>query len=185
MSVRFPGNAFNGEDSDLGPPIAELLRTVRVLECDGQETTLKGTPPSLQLLTSGATALAKVWAIVLGICGSAAGVWAAIEAASTDQPVLVASAAFLGAAGLVSAALVVRGDVSARARAASAEYAARASIIAAFLSNTYVGRPPAPTPEKTRYWLRESDGSGRVAPEWKPVDRVEQDASGLIAVLAG
>ena len=80
MSVQFPGKAYNSGE-DLGPPIQELLRAVNVLEgvrrdTDGkevqEESTLLGTPPSLQLITAGATTLTKVWAVLLGLAGSAA-----------------------------------------------------------------------------------------------------------------
>ncbi|MCA0144282.1 hypothetical protein [Blastococcus sp. LR1] len=191
MSVQFPGSAYAPDQLDLGEPIQELLRDVHVLEGprtgpDGkplpEQSAILGTPPSMQLITAGATALSKGWAVVLGLGGSAAGVLTAVRSTSQTDPVLVISTALLAAAGLIAAALVVRGDVSARAQAAAAEYAARAAIVNSFISNCYVGRPKA---ERTSYWLREDDGNGRISVDWKPVERMERENGELIAVLAG
>jgi hypothetical protein len=146
MTTRWRANgaAPAGKDVDA---VTGLLQSLRVLGRDRDyrgnefEWTVRGTPPSVAILESGATALTKVWAIVLAAIGVAATVAAFMTHGWEDEPVevrlvLLPSLAVLLAVLVLSVTLIVRGDVRARADGAVAMYQARAETAGAFLALT-------------------------------------------------
>jgi hypothetical protein len=134
----------------------ELLQALQLLGTDTARkagtTFLGGTPPSLQVIKSGALASTK-WvaglvASVGGVTGAAAAVAGAIRTFSGDagQPETVAliggAAVLLGAVAL-ALSVVVGTDLIARGMATSARHEGRAEVTSAFLAAT--GGLPAST----------------------------------------
>jgi hypothetical protein len=188
--VKWPGSAYDKEADDLSLPSQQLLKDLKLLEGEGAPT-LWRTPPSLQVITAGSTALSKGWASLVGIFGGAGAIWTALQgfgADPQDEPlqraVFVASAAVILAAAVIAIAVIVRGDVTARAEASAAEYQARAHVATALLNSFQFGRF-LPTPvQETRYWLRAKDAHGRPEPKWRGVVGFEHDEQqGLVAVV--
>lgn len=153
--VQWPGGAYDSEADDLSAPITRLLRDLRLLEtaADERERALLTTPQSLQVITAGATALTKVWAGLVGALGGGGAIFAAVKglgAGSGDTPlqraVFVASAALLVAVAALSVAIIIRGDVAARATASAAEYRARADVAVSLIAGVQHARPQPPVP---------------------------------------
>jgi hypothetical protein len=189
--VRWPGSAYDGAGDDLSAPVRQLLHDLRLLEKPGDEgrTNLLKTPQSLQVMTAGTTALSKAWAGLLGFFGGGGALLTALDglgASGKDTPlqraVFVASAAVMLAAVAVSIALIVRGDVAARAAASAAEYRARAEVATALLGSFRHGRPRRPSPpppeRKPEYILQRSSG------EWEAVSRFAWKGKKLHAITA-
>lgn len=53
------------EPSPPKTPLKDMLVDLRVLEKDGETPTLWSTPPSVQVITAGGTALVKFWAVLV------------------------------------------------------------------------------------------------------------------------
>ncbi len=117
----------------------------------------------MQVITAGSTALSKITTAVVAAFGGAAALGAAVLAFLQDDRnsaplmlVLVGSVAAVLSATVLSIALIVRADLSARSAATSAEYRARAETAAALLQGFGRSRPsPAPEP---RYWTKTRHG---------------------------
>lgn len=201
--VQWPGNAYDAEGKDLSAPIQQLLRDLNLLEGQVHDdkgnpaplTTnlFTGTPPALQVITSGATALSKGWATLVGLFGGGTALWTALQgfgADPQDEPlqraVFVVSAAVIMAAAVISIAVIVKADVAARAEASAAEYEARARVADALLNSFQYGRPlPLPKGEP-RYWLRKKDGP-RTESKWYGINGFEFDDRNkeLVAIVDG
>jgi len=101
-------------------------------------TAFTGAPQSIAIIEAGATAASKGWAAAISALGGATAVWAAVSHFWESQPAvqgtLIVGAAVVIAACALGAALIMYGDVQARGQAAAAQYPARASVAAAFLS---------------------------------------------------
>ncbi|MCA1702652.1 MAG: hypothetical protein LC808_05050 [Actinobacteria bacterium] len=122
-AVRWPKNAIDPDGKDLVEPVASLLRQLALLESKADVEAgvrpVGGTPYSLQVITAGATSGAKIAGVAassssfIGALGSA---YAAYNAGELPLKIaLVSAVALILAAGVISVALIVRGDVSARA----------------------------------------------------------------------
>lgn len=173
--VRWPGNAIDATGEDLSHPIQQLLRDMELLEDRDQgKTTLRGgTPPTLQVMTAGATSLSKWMAALVGSLGGAGGVATAVAGFWGTQDELlkityIGSASVLLSAMCISIAVIVKADVSARAQAMSAEYTARAQITACMLNSPEYGRP-APAPP-TVYFAQVPDDDNQPDRTWRAVD---------------
>ncbi len=187
QKVQWPGSAYSEAGDDLSPPVRQLLYDLRLLELPTEEG--KGgvltTPQSLQVLTSGATALGKGWATLVGLVSGGGAVLTGLEGLSgvgagdaLQRAVFVASSAVMLAAAAVSVAMIIKADMTARASASAAEYQARAAVTTAMLSSLQFGPPrPAPTsPDKPEYILQKTTG------EWEPVQRFEWHNQALHAL---
>lgn len=187
-AVKWPGDAaYAADGGDVGEPIRSLLQGLRLLETPAQEREgvklTQGTPVSLQVLTSGATSIAKWWTGLIATIGGGGTVLAAIDnwqadpANDTARSVAILGVALLGSAVVLSIALIVRADVSGRAAATTAEYAARAQVAEAMLDNMQYGRPaPAAPPPRSYYWAQTDYG-------WFPVTDFAWRNGALVAVL--
>ncbi len=165
-TVQWPDGAYNSSKDDLSEPMRGLLQDLNLLEdeSDLQEPPARSfgwrnaTPPSLQVLTAGATSLSKATASFVAGVGGLSAILATVVGFATDPAndstlmlVLVGSTALVLSAVTIAVAVIVWADVTARATATSAEYRARAQTAAALLDG--IGRSrPAP-----RYWLRDKN----------------------------
>src|ERR1700722_13286937 len=121
MSGSWPDSA--------GTSIGKLLTTLRAVDQPAGTTDTPSplkTPYSLQDIKSGATTLTKLWAVAVAAAGGAPAVWAIIEGlansvggSKSDVPLVraafVISGAVLLSAVSIAIAIIVRGDVAARA----------------------------------------------------------------------
>jgi hypothetical protein len=124
-----------------GASIHSLIKDIRSTgQADVKPRALK-TPFSLQVIQSTATWLAKGWAAAVAASGGATalialitGVWIGI---GTDpvRIAVVASAALVLAAVAISIAIIVRGDLVARATGAAARHHAERAIASSALNN--------------------------------------------------
>lgn len=182
-AVKWPGKAYDETADDLGPPIQQLLVDLHVLEDEseaGKRTAFR-TPFSLQVITAGATAMAKVWPVIITTLGTVGG-WSLWRGLGYDSNDPVPAAAFTLAAGLFAAAVVigiaviVRADVSARATATAAQYHARAQVTSALLSSSQynVPLPPQPPAPALNYMLMTKDD------RWHPVTSFRATSHGVV-----
>jgi hypothetical protein len=186
--VQWPGDVYDPAEKDLSKPVREMLYGLRLLEHPDQEATgatlISGTPVSLQVLTSGATSMAKWWTGVIDLVGGGGTVLAAIDNWQADpanagaRSVAIAAVAALGAAVVLAIALIVRADVAGRATAASAEYAARAQVAVAVIDNARHGHPvPAPPAPEAHYRVQ-TDG------QWVEVKGFKWVNNAIVAIRA-
>ncbi len=139
---------------DQAVPLAQLLQGLQLLASDDdREAAARSsgewsaeTPPSMQVIKSGALSITKTWtkrvtgagigvSVVLGGVGSGVaaltdGLTPAIGAALVGGIALVASATAL------ALAIFIKADLDARGQATAARHAGRAEVAAAFLSAT-------------------------------------------------
>lgn len=188
VAVKWPTGAVD-DGADLSGPLANLLRNVGFMAPSGEEGDVvswnKGTPPSLQLIKSGALAASKGWSATIAALGGGTAIitaWTAWKANWDDvgaalQITYVAAITVLIATTALAIALVVRADVSGRAQAAAAEYQARAEVVAAFMKVTrdltqqpfVVGAP--------EHWISKANGARL------PVNSIRFDSTeGLVFV---
>jgi hypothetical protein len=189
--VRWPGKGYDPEGTDLSQPMRQLLIDLNLLEspATGEKVSLRrGTPHSLQVMTSGATSISKlVVGAVGGIGGLSAlatglnGFFGKVGPDNLDTPLVrtafIIAGALMGMAVAVSLAIVVRADVSARAESSAAQFTARAQVAAALLQS-YVAPAIAPA-EETSYAVRTTDDS------WHKVLEFRWDHNGVVAVIDG
>lgn len=191
-AVRWPGLARDPLGVDFKPPITHLLQGCDLLgdSTENQKNSssswgpFAGTPPSFQIIESGATALAKVWATVAAAVGGSVAIGTAITAFWTSQDAVVRVAALIGlavvlAAALVAIAIIVRGDIAARGVGAAAQYQARAFITEAFLRTSLRSQPWRPGELDTLLTDAMADFQARVGStrEWSPVLGVRMHAA--------
>lgn len=182
MTVQWPGAAVNDGGLDLSAPLVGLLQQLNVLEKERElevgPTAFGGTPASLQVITAGATSVTKWVSGIITALGGGATVWAALKGfwittSEVQRVAYIAAAAVVGSSLAIALALIVRSDVSARAVASAAEYAARAGVAKTFLETTVAAAG-------TRYLLKR-----RGSDNWIPVTCFQQDPGlGLLAVTA-
>jgi len=189
--VRWPGKGYDPEGTDLSQPMRQLLIDLSLLESPaaGEKVHWKnGTPHSLQVMTSGATSISKlVVGAVGGIGGLSAlatglnGFFGKVGPNNLDTPMVrtafIVAGALLGAAVAISLAIVVRADVSARARSSAAQFDARARVASALL-RSYVAPALAPA-EETPYAVQTKDNS------WHIVKEFRWEANRVVAVIDG
>jgi hypothetical protein len=187
--VQWPGKAFNPTGNDLGATTTGLLEALRLLSDPADRLKKPGlkTPASLQVLTSGSTAITKVYTVLATavggggalVAGTAAFWDRALRGSFADQAlqrsVLMASAALLGSAVVLAVAIMVRGDVQGRAAGHAAKYAARAEVAAAFLHTVQAAFPQLGSAE---YYVQRGTG------QWLRVNSFEWDGSDAVAVTA-
>lgn len=165
--------------------LKNALLDLKVLESD-DSVTLFATPASVQVIAAGGMAMSKWWAglVAAGFGGSALAQglkaldWlpGADEVVGIQQNVLTGSAALVASAAVVAIALIVKGDVSARARATSAQYKARAAIATALIQGfQYEAPPPAPAPLQPQHIGRSK------ADKWFTVQQFEWGEAGMVA----
>ncbi|MGE5132998.1 MAG: hypothetical protein ACM32E_08830 [Gemmatimonadota bacterium] len=180
MSIQWPSAAVSSDD-DLGSPAAAFLVKLNLLEKDGEldQVGLFRTPPSLQVITAGGTALSKGSAAAVASLGGGAAVWAVVKGFWTTQPgdqwlAYIGAAALTIAAVVIALALIVRADVQARASATAAQYAARAETAVAFLQTTQQ--------IAAQHYVIQRNGTNI----WLDVKSFEEDpARGVVAVIDG
>ncbi len=186
-NVQWPGKAYDEDGDDLGAPLQQLLIDLHVLEKEGDvgAVTWTQTPPSVQVITAGATTLGKYWPAVIAFFGGGGAIATGIKGwglgtgnSVTERAVLTASAAGLAAAVAIAVAIMVRADVGSRALASAAQYQARASVASALLTSGHynVPLPPDPAPPVAHYMLQTG---GR----WYPVREFASSDSGVVAYL--
>lgn len=165
---QWPGKAFNADADNITEGLRALLQDARLLETAGDEAkdvkVWAGTPQSMQVLTSGATTLTKVWASLTALLGGGGAILAAVSTfwdrfgtgveAAIQRSALMVAAGVLGSAVVLAIALMVRADVSGRARAQAATYAARATISVAFMETL---QAVLPAPSESRYLVKKGD----------------------------
>jgi hypothetical protein len=154
--TRIPSKAVS-PDADVVKPTQSMLQGLQLLgptenadkqDGDGLGSIVTGPPQSVALIEAGATAAAKWWAAGAG--GAIVATWSAVLAWFGDQATAV-QVAVLGAAGIVTAALVLAigyllaSDVRGRAQAAAATIEARSKVALAMLNaaETVYEQPPA------------------------------------------
>lgn len=168
-AARFPAQSVAADGEDLGLPTAELLRSVGMLpkkgEVAGPTAAVLGTPDSVWVIESGATALSKWWAAGAGatiLAGWATvGTWWGTQDPSIKETVIW-GAAICTAAIFVGIAYIVGSDVRGRAAATAATLEARGLVAQAMVRESARLYKPAPpttrpqlvsiSPEKTVRW---------------------------------
>jgi hypothetical protein len=155
MSESWPDSA--------GTSIGKLLTTLRAVGQPAGTTDTPSplkTPYSLQDIKSGATALTKLWAVAVAAAGGAPAIWAIIEGlansvggSKSDVPLVraafVISGAVLLSAVSIAIAIIVRGDVAARATAHAARRSAEGAIVSSVLANYRFALPSGWLVKKT------------------------------------
>jgi hypothetical protein len=146
-TVAFPGKAV-GDGQDLLPPLQSLLVGLNVLpkpedvEDDNNFWwAFRGTPQSVAILESGATALSKGWTVVIGALGGAAAITAAVKNFWQSSPLsvqiaLLAATAVVVTAAIIAIAQMVSSELKARATGAVALYDARKAVALQFLASS-------------------------------------------------
>jgi hypothetical protein len=189
--VQWPAKAYAPEGEDLAPPIKGLLTELRLLENPNPEEKVTwdgGTPQSLQVMTSGASAISKlVVSLVAGGGGLAAiatglnGFFTSVGPDNLDTPLVrtafILGGSVLGAAVVLALAVVVRSDVTARAHATAAQFQARGTVASALLNSFVV--PVAPTTPPPGYAILTEDGS------WVLVEEFSWKENKLVAKVDG
>lgn len=137
---KVPANAVAPDGGDLVAPAAELLRGLSLLPKEGESagalSAFTGTPDSVAVIESGATALSKMWAAGLGT--AVAALWVRVATWWPDQDpdvqTTVLWAAAIATAALVAGlAYIVGSDVRGRAAAMVATVKARSEITQALI----------------------------------------------------
>lgn len=141
--AQIPGKYVNDTGDDFVAPLAALLMGVGLL---GENN--KDSKEGLNELKEGALGVSKwlgAFAGGAGILGVGTAIVSAFTAAQEPTRVaLIVGGSLIGAAAAIALALVVQGDVRARAASAVAQYEARSTTSAAFLSlSSSVLRVPA------------------------------------------
>ena len=163
-------------DQDLGAPLKQLLIDLGIKGTDDDQgkagnasTALTGTPASLWILESGATAAAKGWAAALAALGGGTVLSARLtlfwnETAGAHDQIILSAGIFIAACAL-AIGLIMYADLRARGQGAAAQYHARAAIAVAFLTTApaavrAANPPTAPTTAPS------SSGPPEPAVEW-------------------
>jgi hypothetical protein len=188
--LRWPGKGYDPE-KDLSQPMRQLLIDLSLLEnpVPGEKVKwLAGTPLSLQVMTSGASTTVKlVGTAIAGVGGLStiatglSGFFGKVGADNLDTPLVrtafIFAGALMGMAVVVSLAIVVRADMSARAASAAAQFKARAEVASALLQS-YVAPALAPA-EETSYAVQTKDNSWHIVKEFRWED------NHVVAVIEG
>lgn len=140
--VRFPGKLVDPSAEDLAAPLQQLLRDLGLLESSDDAAKgaklIDGTPPSLQVIKAGTLSVTKAWVTLTasaGFAGALTTLIAAWKAAPDNlQITLVAGASVIIAATAIAIAMIVRGDVGARAATSTELYRSRAQVSNSFLA---------------------------------------------------
>ena len=141
-TVQFPGKLVDPSAEDLAAPLQQLLRDLGLLESSEDAAKgaklIDGTPPSLQVIKAGTLSVTKAWATLTasaGFAGALTTLLAAWKAAPDNlQITLVGGASVIIAATAIAIALIVRGDVGARAATSTELYRSRAQVSNSFLA---------------------------------------------------
>lgn len=141
FTSRLPRTAIASEGNDLVEPAADLLRGLSLLPKQGESAgvgaAFKGTPDSVAVIESGATALSKLWAAGLGTSilsiWSSVSVWWGKQGGDVQVGGVLWGAAIAIAALALGLAYIVGSDVRGRAAATVATLDARATIADAFI----------------------------------------------------
>ena len=194
--VQWPDTIVSSDktDTDLGPPLTQLLVDLGIKGTAADETlagapstALKGTPVSVSIIESGATAASKGWATLIAALGGGTAVWGAVtnfwKSESGIQGNLVIGAAVVIAACALGVALIMYGDVRARGQGAAAQYTARAAIATAFLQGATIAvKIPAavsgPQPDKAAPPPPPPDGSADIRTEVQATQKQIGDIDG-------
>lgn len=140
--VRIPGQPVDADATNVAGPLQQLLVDLGLLESSADMkkgvSLQDGTPPSLQVIKAGALSVTKAWTALTasaGLAGSSATLIAAWNVASDNlQIALIGGASLILAATAIAIALIVHGDVGARAATTIQLYRSRAQISDSFLA---------------------------------------------------
>jgi hypothetical protein len=83
--VQWPGKSvFDPNGESIADPLVGLLGALRDMDSDDAEAnkekaTLFKTPPSLQVITAGAPAVAKAWTMAIAALGGGTAIWASFK----------------------------------------------------------------------------------------------------------
>jgi hypothetical protein len=190
-----------GPSGDQAVPLAQLLQGLQLMASDDdREAAARSsgwaaeTPPSMQVIKSGALSITKTWtkrvtgagigaSVVLGAVGSGV-------AALTDGLTPAVGAALVGGIALVASAtalalaIFVKADLDARGQATAARHAGRAEVAAAFLSAT-APRPAAVDVDKVAAAavekIRSDDAAAQTADaETQALQATQAAAAGIL-----
>lgn len=157
-SAAIPVQAVSQGD-DLAAPLQTVLRQINVLPQPGDSAktkgatgALKGTPSSVAVIESGATALSKGWTALIGALGGTTVIVGAVQKFWTGQSggiriALVASFAGFMSVTVIAIAIMVGSDVRGRAIGSVARYETRSAVTVAFLeavANLSMANRPTP-----------------------------------------
>lgn len=151
---RIPAKAVSTDGEDLAAPVADLLRALSLLPKEGESgagfwSAFTGTPDSVAVIQSGATAISKGWAAGLG--ASVLVVWGSVVKWWPKQPddikeVVLWAAALASVALVLGLAYIVGSDVRGRAAATVATVEARAAVARVFSREAAAIYTPEDTP---------------------------------------
>jgi hypothetical protein len=141
--AQFPGKSI-GDQQDIVDPLMAVLRGLNILPTADDKAAnsffwaFQGTPTSVAVLESGATALSKGWAIVIGALGGATVITAAVNGFWKSQTgavhvVLIAGTSLTIIAAIAAIVMMVRSDINSRTQGSIAIYEARKSIALEFM----------------------------------------------------
>lgn len=140
--IQIPASAVQDDGKDLSAPVAQLLRDLSLLptatdlkEAGKATRAFTGTPDSVAVIESGATAISKAWAAGLGTAavagwGSVVGFWNSNQG---ERSVMIWAAVIASAALVLAIGYIVASDVRGRAAATVATYEARARVAVAIV----------------------------------------------------
>jgi len=187
--VQWPDTIVSSDktDTDLGPPLTQLLVDLGIKGTTDDETTaetastaLKGTPVSVSIIEAGATAASKGWAALIAALGGGTVAWGAVsnfwKSETGVQGNLVIGAAVVIAACTLGVALIMYGDVRARGQGAAAQYSARAAIATAFLQGATIAVKTPAAVSGPQPATAASDGSADIRTE---VQATQKQVSGI------
>lgn len=150
---QLPAKAVSKDGGDLVVPVTDLLRALSLLpkqgEFAGPGAAFKGTPDSVSVIESGATALSKGWAAgggvaILSLWASVGGWW--IKQSGDIQVGVLWAAALASVALVLGLAYIVGSDVRGRALATVATLEARAAVAQSFIREAAALYTPDLTP---------------------------------------
>jgi hypothetical protein len=140
--VQIPASAVKDDGEDLSAPATQLLRDLSLLptatdlaDAGKPAKAFSGTPDSVAVIESGATAISKGWAAGMGAAavaswGSVVGFW---DANKDQRSVMLWAAGIASSALVLAIGYIVASDVRGRAAATVATYEARAHIAVAMV----------------------------------------------------
>jgi hypothetical protein len=149
MAIQVPTGAVGGDD--LLQPMQDLLRGLSVLPTQADldknpaGMALLGTPQSVSIIESGATALSKGYAVVITALGGGAAVASLVtgfwkgEATGVRIALTAGTALFLAAA-VIAVAVIVASDVRGRAAGAVSQYNVRSQVAVSLLEVSFAAR---------------------------------------------
>jgi len=184
MAASRPESTTDGWPQSASKAITDFLGDLRAVGRpegypDNGVVTGRTTPYSLQDLTSGATALTKVWTPVMAVFGGGPALWAMFKGFVSDSTTgpggsgarvaLIAGGSALLCVVALAIALIIRGDVASRATVRAARHHAEGQIVSAALTNYNFSFP-------TGFIIRKGDNS------YLPVQNIARRTNGDVVI---